>query len=205
MGGNGSAPGYASTTSTNPYANAKHNKSGSSYTLNPFLTQSNQFVESNVPALLQQLLNPSLDSPQIAAQSALFQDKFTKDSAKAFENNLINPLAQRNMLRSSAMNDLAKNFSADQNQQLSNFNNQLIADSTTNTSNLINQLMNMYLTGANLGQQSIANAKGDAQQINSYNLGTYQQESANNNAMWKNITDTNSAAMTSAATVAAAA
>lgn len=204
MGKGGSAPKYSSATSSNPYASATADKNGSSYTLNPFLSQTNQFVENNLPNLYNQLLNPSLSNPVTQARSELFYNQFKKDSNKAFENNLINPLLERNMVRSSAMNDLSNQFVQNQNENIANFNNQLISNNLSDTSNLISQLMNLYLTGANLGQQAISNAKGDAQMINNYNMQAYMQEQANKNNMWNNISNTGSSAMVAAGTAAAA-
>lgn len=186
MGKSGKTP-YQNTTSSNPYATGTHTSNGSSFTLNPYMTQANQFIEGNMPSLYNQLLNPSLDNPQTQARASLFYDQFNKDSGKAFENNVINPLAKRNMLRSSAMNDLNNNFAKSQNEQIATFNNQLMANNTADTSALINQLMNLYTTHANFGQQALANAKGDAQQINGFNLQSNAQQSANNNAMWGNL------------------
>lgn len=187
MGKGGKAPAYTSTTSSNPYATGTNTSKGSSYTLNPYMSGANQFIESNMPGLYNQLINPSLANPVTKARSDLFYNQFNKDSSKAFENNLINPLAQRGMLRSSAMNDLSNSFANSQNEQISNFNNQLIANNTADTNAIINQLMNLYTTHANLGQQALANARGDAQLVNNYNMQGYQQESANNNAMWGNL------------------
>lgn len=184
MSGGGDAPGYASTTSTNPYATGKATGSGSSYELNDFLTNTNKYVESNMPSLYTQLLNPSLDNPTTKARSDLFYKTFNEDSKKAFENNLINPLSSRNMMRSSAMTDLGNKFQKDQTDAISTFNNQLIANNATDTSNLINTLMNLYLTGSNLGQQAISNAKGDAQMVNAFNQANYQTQNANNNSAW---------------------
>lgn len=197
MGKSGGAPKYASTTSSNPYATGTANNNGSSYSLNPFLNQTNKFVESNMPNLYNQLINPSLNNPVTQARSELFYNQFNKDSNKAFENNLINPLIQRNMVRSSAMNDLSNQFMQNQNENISNFNNQLISNNLSDTSSLISQLMNLYLQGANLGQQAISNAKGDAQMINNYNMQAYMQEQANKNNMWNNISNIASSAISS--------
>lgn len=204
MGKSGGSPKYASTTSNNPYATGTADKNGSSYTLNPFLNQTNKFVESNMPSLYNQLLNPSLNNPVTQARSELFYNQFNKDSNKAFENNLINPLIERNMVRSSAMNDLSNQFMQNQNENISNFNNQLISNNLSDTSSLISQLMNLYLQGANLGQQAISNAKGDAQMINNYNLQSNAMEQANKNNMWGNISNIGSSALMSAGTAAAA-
>jgi hypothetical protein len=188
MGGEtGGKPDYKTMTSSNPYATGTASESGSSYSLNPFLTKTNSFVESKMPDLYNQMLNPSLDNPTTKARSDLFYKTFNEDAKKSFENNLINPLSSRKMMRSSVATDLGNKFQKDSTDAVSTFNNQLISSNVSDTSNLISTLMNLYLTGANLGQQSISNARGDAQQVNAFNQANYAQESANNNAMWSNI------------------
>ncbi len=197
MGGGGNdSPGYASTTSTNPYATGKASGSGSSYELNNFLTDTNKYVESSMPGLYNQLLNPSLDNPTTKARSDLFYKTFNEDAKKSFENNLINPLSSRNMMRSSVATDLGNKFQKDSTDAISTFDNSLIANNSADTSNLINTLMNLYLTGSNLGQQAISNAKGDAQMVNAFNQANYQTQNANNNSAWGNFSDLASTAGT---------
>lgn len=198
-------PSYASTKSTNPYATGTANSSGSSYDLNDFLTGTNKFVESSMPGLYTQLLNPSLDNPVTKARSDLFNKTFTESAKKSFENNLINPLSTRKMVRSSVANDLENKFQKDSTDAISNFDNELISNNASDTASLISTLMNLYLTGANLGQQAITNAKGDAQQINAFNSDIYKTTSANNNAMWSNIANLGSSALSAGGSVGAAA
>lgn len=194
MGGN-KAPGFQSTTSTSPYATATSTANGTNVKLNDFLTNTNSWVESSLPGLYNQLLNPSLDNATTKAKSDLFNQAFTEASNKAFENNLINPLAKRNMLRSSQATDMYNQFAKDQNDTVSQFNNQLIADNTQETSNLINQLMNIYLLGANLGNQAVSTAQKQSNQVSNYQLGAYQANSANNNATFGNLTSLGNSAI----------
>lgn len=161
---------FQSTTSSSPYATATSTQNGTSVKLNDFYTGLNNQVEQNVPDLVNTLLNPSLDNATTRAKSNLFYNQFNKDSTKAFENNLVNPLASRGMLRSSAANNLYGNFANNQNEQISKFNDGLIADSTMDTQNLISTLMNLYLTGSNISNQAVSNAQGQSNQVNSFNL-----------------------------------
>ena len=170
MGGKKSAPKFQETTSTSPYATATSKQNGTDVKLNSFLTNTNAWVEKSLPGLYNQLLNPSLDNPVTKAKADLFNNTFTEASNKAFENNLINPLSNRNMLRSSASTNMYNNFAKDQNDTISQFNNQLIAENTQDTSNLINQLMNIYLLGANLSNQAVSTAQKQSNQVSSYNL-----------------------------------
>ena len=183
MGGKKSKVEYAPTTSTTPYATAYTSKYGNSATLNPFLTQMNSKIENTIPSLIDTLLNPSLDNPTTKAKQNLFYRQFNEDSNKAFENNLINPLSKRNMLRSSAATNLFNSFADSQNEQIANFNDELIANNQTDTTNLINTLMNCYLTGSNLANQAISNALGQSNQINYLNL----QNAQSNSNLFDNI------------------
>lgn len=205
MGGSKKAPEFQTTTSTSPYATATSTKNGTTVKLNDFLTNTNAWVEGSLPGLYHQLLNPSLDNPVTKAKSDLFNQSFSEASNKAFENNLINPLANRNMVRSSAATNMYNNFAKDQNDTISQFNNQLIADNTRDTSNLINQLMNIYLLGANLSNQAVSTAQKQSNQVSNYQLGAYQAESANNNAMWNNIAGLGGQAIGAAGSIGSAA
>ena len=205
MGGSKKAPEFQTTTSTSPYATATSTKNGTTVKLNDFLTNTNAWVEGSLPGLYHQLLNPSLDNPVTKAKSDLFNQSFSEASNKAFENNFINPLANRNMVRSSAATNMYNNFAKDQNDTISQFNNQLIADNTRDTSNLINQLMNIYLLGANLSNQAVSTAQKQSNQVSNYQLGAYQAESANNNAMWNNIAGLGGQAIGAAGSIGSAA
>lgn len=204
MGGK-KAPGFQSTTSTSPYATATSTANGTTVKLNDFLTNTNSWVENNLPSLYNQLLNPSLDNATTRAKSNLFNQAFSEASNKAFENNLINPLAKRNMLRSSQATDMYNQFSKDQNDTVAQFNNQLIADNTQDTSNLINQLMNIYLLGANLGNQAVSTAQKQSNQVSNYQLNAFNSEQAANSALWSNLTSLGNSAIGAGGSIASAA
>lgn len=205
MGGKKSAPKFQETTSTSPYATATSKQNGTDVKLNSFLTNTNAWVEKSLPGLYNQLLNPSLDNPVTKAKADLFNNTFTEASNKAFENNLINPLSNRNMLRSSASTNMYNNFAKDQNDTISQFNNQLIAENTQDTSNLINQLMNIYLLGANLSNQAVSTAQKQSNQVSSYNLQAWNSEQQANQAMWNNLTSLGNSALGAAGSVGSAA
>lgn len=205
MGGSSkSAPAFQSTTSTSPYATATSTASGTNVKLNDFLTNTNAWVEKTLPGMYNQLINPSLDNPVTKAKANLFNDAFTESSKTAFENNLINPLSDRNMIRSSASTDMYNNFAKDQNDTISSFNNQLIADNTQDTSNLINQLMNIYMLGANLGNQAVSTAQKQSNQVSNYQLNAWNSEQQANQAMWNNLTSLGNTAIGTAGKVGSA-
>lgn len=169
---------FQDTTSSSPYATATSTKNGTTVRLNDFYNGLNNKVESTIPGLIDTLLNPSLDNATTKAKSDLFYNQFNKDSNLAFENNLVNPLANRNMLRSSAATNMYNQFAKDQNEKISDFNNELIANNTSDTQDLISTLMNIYLTGSNLANQAVSTAQGQSNQVNSFNVQNNAQKNS---------------------------
>ena len=77
---------------------------------------------------------------------------------KALENNIINPLTQRNMIRSSAAANMYSNLAEAMNDSISDYSAELLANSQRNTGDMINLLMNAYLQGHNAvnGNQALS-------------------------------------------------
>ena len=82
------------------------------------------------------------------------------------ENNIINPLSNRNMVRSSQATDLYKNLSNTNANALADYMNTLLSNSQNDTGNLINNLMNQYQKGYNvisdMQKTSLNTSKGNA-------------------------------------------
>ena len=188
-------PSYATVTSSNPYATA--NGFGSAYTLNPFLTKQNKAIEAAVPQLYQKLANPTLDDPISKARTQAFTKSLNSQSNQAFENNIINPLSQRRMLRSSLVNDLANNLQANQTSQIADFNTNQLANSLTDAQSLINFYMNQYKNNAYFGVDTLSGNSKNSSNINSYNLKSVG--GANGSVDWGTIAKT---AATAAAAIA---
>lgn len=165
-----SVPGYTSVSANNPYATAIASGDGVSYVLNPFLTQQNKLIEQTVPQVYQRLINPSLNDPISVARRNVFEKALNTQSKNAFENNLINPLSKRRMLRSSLLNDLSNNLSANQTEQVANFNDNLLANSLSDSQSMIDFLMTQYKNHASFGQDAVQNALNSANSVNNYNL-----------------------------------
>ena len=164
-----SKPSYASVTSINPYATAYVNGAVTRYVLNNFLTNQNKTIEETVPNLFQNLSNPSLDNPISLARRRAFTSALYNQSQNAFENNVISPLSQRRMLRSSLLNDLSNNLQSNQASQIANFNNEELANALNDTQSLINFYMDRYRDNASYGQATLQNALNHANSVNSFN------------------------------------
>ena len=148
-----STPTFINTNTTNPYYTTTTDKSGN--TTNSFVKGSAgetayNFVNQNISGLLNDYLRPSLDSA--TNQAKMYQ--FNKQQQANLQNNIINPLANNNMIRSSQATNMYNNL----NNQAADYSQQLIADSQNDTWNMINNLMNLYTTGYTGANNDIATA-----------------------------------------------
>lgn len=135
-------PTFTNTNTTNPYYNTTTDKNGN--ITNNFVKGSAgetgyNFVNQNISGLLNNYLNPSLNNPTTQAKL----NEFNKQQQANLQNQIINPLANNNMIRSSQATNMYNNLS----NQTADYSNKLIAESQDNTWNMINNLMNMYTTG----------------------------------------------------------
>ena len=116
--------------------------------------------------LLEQYLNPSLNSTTNQAKIKSFINNLNSESSKALENNIINPLSNRNMIRSSQASNLYKNLAQNNTNQIANYTNELLGNSQEETAKMLNNLMLLYMNGYNAlaanQQQSLATSQGNA-------------------------------------------
>lgn len=94
------------------------------------------FVNSNISGLLDNYLNPSLDDPTTQAKL----QQFNKTQQQNLQNNILSPLANNNMIRSSQATNMYNNLS----NQSADYANDLIANSQANTKDMIETLYNLY-------------------------------------------------------------
>ena len=161
MGGkSSSSTTYKDTTTKNPYVTSTTTNKGTTTTLQPNTALSSvyDFTNANIDKLLNEYLNPSMDT---AVNKAKMYE-FNKTQRQNLENNIISPLAQRNMIRSSQATDLYNNLS----NQAADYTNSLLANSQSDTANIINNLMNYALQGYNVisgnQAQSLQTSSGNA-------------------------------------------
>ena len=157
-----STPTFINTNTTNPYYQTTTNKDGT--TTNNFVAgtagqKTYDFVNENISGLLNNYLNPSLNDTTTQAKLNAFNQQQQAD----LQNNIINPLANNNMIRSSQATNMYKNLS----NQSADYTNQLITESQDNTWNMINNLMNLYATGYQGASGDVATALGSAVGSNS--------------------------------------
>ena len=135
-------PTFINTNTTNPYYVTKTDKNGN--TTNDFVKGSAgetayNFVNQNISGLLNDYLNPSLDTATNGAKLS----QFNKQQQANLQNNIINPLASNNMVRSSQATNMYNNLS----NQAADYANDLLASSQSDTWNMINNLVNLYTMG----------------------------------------------------------
>ena len=143
---------YNTTTTSNPYVTSTTTNKGTTTTLQPNTALSTvyNFTNNNIEKLLNDYLNPSIDSPQNQAKLDLYTKTLNDQTRKSLENNIIAPLSQRNMIRSSQATDLYNNLAKQQNEAVNEYTTNLLASSQNDTANIINNLMNLAFQGYNI-------------------------------------------------------
>lgn len=171
---------YTDTTTSNPYFNSRTNNAGTQTTFAPNSAQQqiNDYFNNNVNGLLNEYRNPSLNSVTNQAKMNAFRRGLNEQTGQSLTNDIINPLAQRNMLRSSSANDMYSALSKQNAKSIADYQDNLLANSQNDTANMINSLYNMYAQGYNMASgnqaQSLQSSSGNGMSLN---FGTRESES----------------------------
>lgn len=159
---------YGDTTTTNPYATARTNNSGTVASFNPgtAFDTINNFVNTNMDKLLDEYLNPTLNSTTNQAKMNSYINALNNETTKNLENNIINPLSNRNMVRSSQATNMYNNLANTNANAIGNYANELLANSQNDTASMLNNLLLMYMNGYNIisgmQNQSLATSQGNS-------------------------------------------
>ena len=159
---------YGNTTTTNPYITSQTTNKGTVTAFNPGTAYDtlNNFVNKNTEKLLDEYLNPTLNSVTNQAKINSFMNSLNSQTAQNLENNIINPLSERNMIRSSQATNMYNNLAQTNASQIADYNNQLLANSQNESAKMLGNLLLWYLNGynvvANNQQQSLATSQGNA-------------------------------------------
>ena len=143
---------YSTTTTSNPYVTSTTNNRGTKtkFQDGSALSTVNSFTNNNIDRLLNEYLNPSIDTTQNQALLGQYQKNLESETNKSLQNNIIAPLTRRNMIRSSQATDLYNNLSKNNNDAISDYTAQLLSNSQNNTENTLNTLMNYIFQTGNL-------------------------------------------------------
>ena len=159
---------YGNTTTTNPYVTSQTTNKGTTSVFNPDSAFStiNDYVNNNMGSLLEEYLNPTLNSVTNQAKMNSFVNNLNSESAKALENNIINPLSKRNMIRSSQATNMYNNLAQNNVGQIGAYANELLGNSQSETAKVLSNLMLMYMNGYNAlsdtQKQSLSTSQGNA-------------------------------------------
>ena len=172
---------YGNTTTNHPYASATTNNSGTTANFQPgtALDSIYIFVNKKMDSLLDEYLNPNLNSTTNQAKLNAYTNKLNSETYKNLENNIINPLSNRNMVRSSQATDLYKNLSDQNASSLSSYINDLLADSQENTASMMNNLLAAYMQGYNV----ISDMQNQSLQTSAGNGTTTTNSSSSSNGL----------------------
>ena len=159
---------YGNTTTANPYVTATTNNAGTVASFQPgtALEAIYNNVNRDMGNLLNEYLNPTLNSTTNQAKLNAFNNTLNTTTRQNLENGIINPLSNRNMIRSSQATDLYKNLSNQNNASLDSYINGLLSESQDNTARMMTNLLNMYMQGLgainNVQGQSLQTSSGNA-------------------------------------------
>ena len=163
---------YKKTTTSNPYA---YSKTDNSSTISGFqegsaLQSVYNYVNKSVDSLLDEYMNPNLNSTVNSAKLNSFANTLANQTRTNFENNIINPLSKRNMLRSSQVGDLYKYLVNQNVSSVANYANDLIANSQDDTAKMLSNLLSYYMQGADyltdMQNHSLKASSGNADRYN---------------------------------------
>ena len=173
------------TTTSNPYVTSTTTNNGttSSFAPGSAFDSINTFVNDNITSLLQNYMNPTIDDPTSQAKLNSFTKNLNEESQKSFENNIINPLSNRNMIRSSQATDMYNQMQENINDSLADYTMELLSSSQENAASMLSNLMNIYLSGYNVisnnQAQSLGTSSANAQKDSSATAATSSQQDAN--------------------------
>ena len=176
---------YGNTSTTNPYAYARTDNSGTvaGFQDGTALNSVYNFVNKNIDNLLEEYLNPNINSSTNQAKLNSFISSLNREAGRNLENNVIDSLSKRNMIRSSQATDLYKNLADTTTSSLADYISSLIADSQNNSANVINNLLKAYMQGyqviSDMQGQSLRTSQGNSTSTSSVGNSSYSQGGEN--------------------------
>lgn len=159
---------YGNTTTTNPYVTSQTTNKGTTTAFNKgtAFDSINKFVNNNMNNMLDEYLNPTLNTVTNKSKMNSYLNNLNKETALNLENNIINPLSKRNMLRSSQATNMYKNLAQTNANNIADYTNQLLAGSQEDTAKMLSNLMLWYMNGYNTvadnQRQSLSTSQGNA-------------------------------------------
>ena len=95
-----------------------------------------------------------------------FINNLNSQTLKNVENNIVNPLSNRNMLRSSQAGNMYNTLAQANNSAIANYANELLGSTQSDLGSVLSNLMLMYMNGYNVlsdtQKQSLQTSQGNA-------------------------------------------
>lgn len=182
-GSKSSAPAYpTTTTNTGLWGSSTTGPGGTTFSPTQFQKQLIGSVESYIPQTLDYMMNPTTDNAYYQAQKNVRQQA----QNDAFENQVVNALASRNLSRGSAGQGLINSYADSVARQEA----QALSDAQGQASAMLAQLMGLYAAPYEMMQGTSQLSQAGTNALANYNMQKYQAELANQNAkyqLWGNL------------------
>jgi hypothetical protein len=180
--GKSKAPEYATTTTGTGglFGSSTSNKSGTKFTGEDWQVKMGELGSNLVNQSLQGMAtNDYSNDPNFQ----VYQDNFNRQAQQAYDANVLNPLANRGLMRSSGLQAATNSFNNTMANNLANLQDSYYNRQVNNLSNSLNSQNQLYnwITGLNNAALQNTNA------VNDFNMQKYQAEQAAKSAMWGNL------------------
>lgn len=159
---------YGNTTTANPYVSSQTTNNGTLTNFNSgtAFDTINNFMNANMNNLLESYLNPSLNTTTNQAKMNSFVNNLNSQTTKNVENSIINPLSNRNMIRSSQLGNMQNALAQSNSGAIANYANELLGTTQADMGSVLSNLMLMYMNGYNVlsdtQKQSLQASQGNA-------------------------------------------
>lgn len=168
------APEYATTTTGTGglFGSSTSGKSGTSFEAEDW--------QKNMGGLGSNLINQSLQGMATNDYSndpnfKVYQDNFNRQAQQAYDANVLNPLANKGLMRSSGLQAATNSFNNTMADNLADLQDSYYNRQVNNLSNALNSQNNLYNWITGLGNASAQNSNN----ISNYNMQKYQLDQAN--------------------------
>jgi hypothetical protein len=180
--GKSKAPEYAKTTTGTGglFGSSTSDKGGTSFAAEDW--------QNNMGGLGSNLINQSLQGMATNDYSndpnfQVYQDNFNRQAQQAYDANVLNPLANRGLMKSSALQAATNSFNNTMANNLADLQDSYYNRQVNNLSNALNSQNQLYSWITGINNAAAQNSKN----ISDYNMKAYQIEQANKQNMFNNL------------------
>ena len=180
--GKSKAPEYAKTTTNTGglFGSSTSDKSGTSFT--------GENWQTNMGGLGSNLINQSLQGMATNDYTndpnfQVYQDNFNRQAQQAYDANVLNPLTNRGLMRSSGLQAATNSFNNTMANNLADLQDRYYNRQVNNLSNALNSQNQLYSWITGLNNAAAQNSKN----VSDYNMQAYQIEQANKQNMFNNL------------------